>query len=59
MGAEDQPAHDLLGLCVPRIVLVVAARHGQPGVDRDQVGLLARLDRPDAIVEAERTRSIQ
>ncbi len=50
---EDETAHDLLDVAAG----VGLGRATQLGVDGDEVGLLARFERADDVVEAERPRA--
>ena len=61
MRSEDEPAGDVGRIRVDRLVrrrpeIRVAERRREPGVDGDEVGLLAGLERADPVVEPERPR---
>src|SRR5437763_13237271 len=52
--AEDEPAHDVRRVDLGGVVGQVPKRLGQPGIDGDDVGVLAGLERADPILEPER-----
>src|SRR3989304_6352085 len=55
MRAEDETPHQLFGL----VCVEAGERSGAGGVQGDEVGLLARLQRTDRAIQPERPRAVK